>query len=204
MDPQVATLLAGLGASFLTAAGTLGATALSNRHAAQEAKATREREDERWKAERRDAQAAEARRRRQAAWDVVQDALLRAAEARVTCEALVSELESLGRDAKNPANAPRADQLAAQLQDLRVRMSANVAEFSKVAVALAPYGQPLGRDAEDLVNVVRAVHGGSTSLAMLSEEMQHFQASVATWLEKNREFELGTTPAQTAPNETHI
>ena len=202
MDPQIATLLAGIGGGVFTLVGTLGATWLNNRHAAKLARETREQEDARWQADRRDAQAEEARLRRETSWKVVHDALLRAAEARVVCEALVAELEGLSRDAKNSANGPRADQLAAQVQDLRVRMSANVAEFSKIAVTLAPYGHPLRGDAEELVNVVRAVHGGSQRLSRLGQEMQYFQNAVGTWLEQNREPACGTTPAQTAPNET--
>lgn len=140
---------------------------------------------------------------RRALAERVQDALVRAHRETVVNERLRRE----GRHWNSDAGATEAQRQAeeSRLRERGKNEIDNLMAFEEIAALMRPLGQELAIAADVLADTAARSLEGRTMEGEIRSDLYHFDHAVATWMEANGSDRApGTTPAQTAPHETHI
>lgn len=196
MDPQTATLVATALGGLLGVLGTLGGTWLNNRHLASMAEADRRTDAARRREERDERERQDLEARREAAADKVRAALKRAVEAVAVCEVLRLEVQAAREQTyETPLNATALER--------GQRITAVLAEFGQVSAEMSAFGGDLALHSRSLLEAAREALNGHVGGLTIEPAARFFEHAAREWLEAHARVALGgTTPAQTAPNET--
>lgn len=198
MDPQITTLLAGIGGGVFTLVGTLGTTWLNNKHQAKQAADERAAEEKLQREERAAEDRSASDRRRDEAATVVRSALMRVVEAASVGESLRLEVDEAKRYGHDTASSMTE-------RDRRVRAAGVISELGKISAEMTAFGGELALYARSLLEAARASLQGNYSALSFEQDARMFEAAAATWLQEHARVSLGgTEAAQTAPDGTRI